>query len=57
MTDKKKKPRGRPPLPMPEQIPDTPENVARLLMITKPKKDNEWRYLKEHKEQKQTEAD
>ena len=56
MTDKKKKTRGRPPLPMPEQIPDTPGNVARLLMTTKPKKGNEWRYLKEHKE-KQTKKD
>ena len=56
MADKNKKPRGRPPLPMPEQIPDTPENVARLLMTTKPKKENEWRYLKEHKEQ-QTKKD
>ena len=56
MADKHKKPRGRPPLPMPEQIPDTPENVARLLMATKPKKDGEWRYVKEHKEQ-QTKKD
>ena len=43
-------------MPMPEQIPDTPENVARLLMTTKPKKDGEWRYVKEHKEQ-QTKKD
>ena len=56
MTDKNKKPRGSPPLPTPEQTPDIPENVARLLMTTKPKKENEWRYLREHKE-KQTKKD
>ena len=46
MTAKKvpKKPLGRPPKPMPEQIPDTPENVAKALMNTPPKKD--WDYLK-----------
>ena len=46
MTAKKvpKKPLGRPPKPMPEQIPDTPENVAKALMNTSPKKD--WDYLK-----------
>ena len=31
--------------PMPEPIPDTPENVARAIMQNPPKK--EWRYLKE----------
>ncbi len=33
---------GRPPKPMPEPIPDTPENVARLIMKGPPKKD--WRF-------------
>jgi hypothetical protein len=32
---------------MPEQIPDTPENVARALLNTPPKKDEDWDYLKD----------
>ena len=39
--------RGRPARPMPEQIPDTPENVARALLTTPPKREDEWDYLKE----------
>ena len=39
---KEPKPRGRPPRQMPEPIPDTPENVARILMTTKPP--TEWKY-------------
>ena len=34
-------------LEMPEQIPDTPENVARALMSTPPKRPDEWDYVKE----------
>ncbi len=41
------KKRGRPPLPMPAPIPDTPENVMRAIIKTPPDKD--WRYLKESK--------
>ena len=38
---------GRPRIhPMPDPIPDTPENVARILMTTKPKRYDEWEYLK-----------
>lgn len=40
--------RGRPAdhtLPVP--IPDTPENIARAILTTPPKPDNEWRYLNE----------
>ena len=33
-------------LVMPEQIPDTPENVARALMSTPPKRPDEWDYMK-----------
>ncbi len=45
---KPKKQRGRPPArPMPEPIPDTPENVARALLTTPPKKESEWKYQKE----------
>ena len=40
-----KKPRGRPvEKPMPPPIPDTPENVARAIMQSPPKKT--WDYLK-----------
>ena len=45
-----KKPVGRPPNPMPEPIPDTPENVARAIMQRPPKKN--WRYLKKKTAQK-----
>ena len=49
MPKRKSKPMGRQPRPMPEQIPDTPENVAKALMRSKPKKD--WEYLKEGKKE------
>ena len=48
---RKKKGRGRPPLEMPEQIPDTPENVARALMRNPPKWADEWEYMKEYQRQ------
>ena len=32
--------------PMPDPISDTPENVARILMTTKPKRYDEWEYLR-----------
>lgn len=44
MTEEQKPKRGRPPLPMPEPIPDTPENIARAIMRRPPKRD--WDYLK-----------
>ena len=41
-------PRGRPvEKQMPEPIPDTPENIARALLTTPPKKEDEWDYLKD----------
>ena len=40
--------RGRPPKPMPERIPDTPENVMRAIIATPPDKD--WRYPKKAKQ-------
>ena len=47
---KRKKPRGRPvKLTMPEPIDDTPENVARIILNTPPKKREEWRFLREFK--------
>ena len=39
-------------MPMPEPIPDTPENVARALFNTPPTPDGGWDYLKEHKARK-----
>ena len=40
--------RGRPrEKPHAEPIPDTPENIARALLSTPPKKKDEWRYLNE----------
>ena len=43
-----KRPRGRPVTnTMPEPIPDTPENIARALLTTPPKGEDEWDYLKD----------
>ena len=38
------RPVGRPPMGMPDMIPDTPTNVARKVLTTKPKKNGQWRY-------------
>jgi len=45
---KTKRPVGRPPLQFPEPIDDTPENVARVIMMGKRKKPHEWKYWQEH---------
>ena len=42
-----KKPSGRPPKPMPEPIDDTPENVARAILGTPPKRREDWRFIRE----------
>ena len=34
-------------MPMPEPIPDSPENVAKAILTSKPKKD--WRYVDDYK--------
>lgn len=45
----KAKTAGRPPtLTMPEPIPDTPENIAKAVLFTPPKKRSEWRFVQEH---------
>ena len=45
--EKPTRPRGRPVKhPMPEPIPDTPENIARAVLATPNKRDDEWEYLK-----------
>lgn len=33
--------------PMPEPIPDTPENIAKAILTTLPKKKKKWRYMRE----------
>ena len=46
MADSEKRPRGRPvEREWPDNIPDTPENIARAIMAGPPKED--WDYLKE----------
>ena len=35
---------------MPDPIPDIPENIARALVGTPPKREDEWDYLKETKD-------
>ena len=37
-----RRPVGRPPLELPDAIPDTPENIARVVLNTKPKRREEW---------------
>ena len=45
MTEPRK--RGRPVAkPMPEPIPDTPENIMRALLATPPRAEDEWDYLR-----------
>lgn len=51
-TQKKKGP-GRPPLEMPEPIPDTLENVAWAVLNTPPKKKWEWKFMQEKKSKKE----
>ena len=41
--------RGRPPTPMPEKIPNTPQNIARAVLTTKPKPTEAWRFYREWK--------
>ena len=54
--DKKssRNPVGRPSKPMPPSIPDTPENVAKAILFSPPKREQEWKYLHS---QEQTETD
>jgi len=45
-TNKPQRNRGRPALPMPNPIPDTPENVAKAVLSTPPKSPKDWKFLK-----------
>lgn len=46
--EKGKRKRGHPSRydKLPPKIPDTPENIAKAILNTPPKKADEWRYLK-----------
>jgi len=48
MTDETpKRPRGRPvKYEMPEQIPDTPENILKAVLRQPSRQEDEWEYLK-----------
>ena len=37
---------------MPEPIPDHPVNVAKALLTSPPRRDEEWKYIKEHEARK-----
>ena len=50
MNPRPKRPVGRPPLELPDPIPDTPENIARVVLNTKPKKRGEWRFEKKRRQ-------
>ena len=43
--DRKSRRVGRPPLPMPDPIPDTPENVIDAVLSTPPRKRDEWKFM------------
>ena len=44
----KGKARGRPvKYPMPDPIPDTPENILKAVLETPPKRRREWRFVRE----------
>ena len=50
-SDQAKRPRGRPvEYPMPERIPDSPENILKTVLSGPPKKS--WNYLKKRKPEK-----
>lgn len=50
-----KRPQGRPPRPMPEPIPDSPENIMRALLATPPKKREEWDFMQDVSESERKE--
>ena len=57
MAGRKRKAKGRPSkYVMPEQIPDSPENVARALMRTPPRKPEDWRFVQEFRQQEAEQA-
>ena len=48
MSNDEHRPRGRPvEHPLPEPIPDTPENILKALLATPPRKRKDWKHVKE----------
>ena len=43
------RPVGRPPLELPDLFPETPEEIAGVVLNTKPKKRGKWRFEKQRK--------
>ena len=47
-TEREKARQGRPAMyPLPDPIPDTPENIARAILSTPPKKREDWKHVQE----------
>ncbi|MDE2655630.1 MAG: hypothetical protein OXI71_17685 [Gemmatimonadota bacterium] len=47
-TDREKARQSRPAMyPLPDPIPDTPENIARAILSTPPKKRDDWQHVQE----------
>ena len=58
MAGRKRKRRGRPPkYTMPPMIDATPEEVARAVLNTPPRKPDEWRFMQEFKRQQEAERE
>ena len=49
MVQRKRKRRPKRALTIPEGIPDSPENIIKVLLNSPPKKENEWRYLNDER--------
>ena len=45
--------RGKGTADMPEQIPDSPENIMRAVLSTPPRKSGEWKFMQERKQRKE----
>lgn len=51
---RKKRKVGRPPMRMPDPIPDTPENVIDAVLNTPPRKRDEWKFVQEKRAKETT---
>ena len=53
-----KKPRGRPvEYPMPDPIPDTPENIMKAFLGTPPRKRSDWKFAKDREQEQEVRHD
>ncbi len=53
-SDNKPKPkRGRPPLPLPEAINRPMDEIAAVVLSKPPKREDEWRYMRERKAERE----